>query len=465
MVAGLGLGIDGCGEAARLINALPWCDMNELRRLTGLLRHAGFRRLTGLRVLSQGGDAVVQVGMAAYILFSPQSQANAWAVAMVIALITVPFSVVGPFVSPILDRFWRQRIVIIADLTRVLMAAMIAVLVGTNHVTGGWQGVLLVSLITMLSLNRLQLAALTAGMPHTVARNEYLSASSIMPMIGPAAAMIGGLLAGAVRLLTGRLLTSGWVDGLIFLIAALMFTAGIVVSSRFGRDELGPVADQPRSSWAQVWSGLTLAGRELWRARPAFTGVMMVLGARIGYGVLMTAVIVLYRHHFGSPADLERVMLEMGGWFLLSGAGFALSGLVASPISAKIGVRATLLAMYLSASVVLAFPGALLNRPALLVTGFIVGLAFQSVKICGDTLVQAHISDEVRGRVVVIYDIINNLGLAIGAVIGALVLPADGHSVPTMIGLSVGFLVCAAAFWLTSRGQSASYDQGTARAR
>lgn len=438
--------------------------MSALRRLARLLRHPGFRRLTAVRVLSQSGDAVVQVGMAAYILFNPQSQANAWAVAAVIALITVPFSVVGPFVSPILDRFWRQRTVIVADLVRLGLAFGTAVLVGTGQVRGIWQVVLGVLLIVMLSLNRLQLAALTAGMPHTVEGDEYLEASSIMPMIGPSAGIIGGVLAGGVRLITGRTLTSGWVDGLVFLIAAVLFGCSILLSSRFARSALGPSGERHGSSLSAIWSGLTLAGRELWRARPAFTGVSMVLGARIGYGVLTTAVIVLYRHHFGQGAELERVMIEMGLWFVLSGAGFALSGLVATPVSGRIGVRATLLVTYLAAALVLVAPGALLTRPALMVTGFVVGLAFQSVKICGDTLVQAHIDDSVRGRVTVIYDIVNNLGLVIGAVLAALVLPANGYSVPVMVALSIAFVALAGLFWVSSRGQSESYDRGTVRA-
>ncbi|MGI5951290.1 MAG: MFS transporter [Brooklawnia sp.] len=438
--------------------------MNALRRLARLLRHAGFRRLTAVRVLSQGGDAVVQVGMTAYVLFSPQSQANAWAVAAVIALIAVPFSVVGPFVSPILDRFARQRVVIVADVVRVVLAVSIALLVGMGAVTGAWQGLLLVLLVVMLSLNRLQLAALGAGMPHTVEGDEYLEASSVMPMIGPSAAIIGGLLAGGIRLFSGRVLTSGWVDGLVFLLAAVLFAGAVALSSRFSRAALGPVRGQSRSSWADAISGLTLAGTALWRARPAFAGVMMVLGARVGYGVLMTMVVILYRHYFGSGASLERIMVEMGLWFIFSGAGFALSGLVASPVSGRIGVRRSLLSAYLVIAVVLVAPGALLVQPALLVTAFVSGLAMQTVKICGDTLVQAHVHDAVRGRVMVLYDIINNLGLVIGAVIAAVVLPADGHSLVTLFVLAAGFVLVAGLFWLASRGQSADYDLGTVRA-
>ncbi|MGL5248969.1 MAG: MFS transporter, partial [Brooklawnia sp.] len=190
--------------------------MDALRRLAQLLRHPAFRRLVAVRTLSQGGDAVVQVGMAAYILFSPQTQPNAWAIAAVIALVMLPFSVVGPFVSPILDRFPRQRIVVVCDLIRLVLAIASFVVVVSGGAAGSRQVLLFGLLLVILGLNRLQLAALGAGMPHTVAANEYLEAAAIMPMVGPISGMIGGLLAGGLRLASGRLLSPAWADSLVF---------------------------------------------------------------------------------------------------------------------------------------------------------------------------------------------------------------------------------------------------------
>ena len=435
--------------------------VDALRRLAQLLRHPAFRRLVAVRTLSQGGDAVVQVGMAAYILFSPQTQPNAWAIAAVIALVMLPFSVVGPFVSPILDRFPRQRIVVVCDLIRLVLAIASFVVVVSGGAAGSRQVLLFSLLLVILGLNRLQLAALGAGMPHTVAANEYLEAAAIMPMVGPISGMIGGLLAGGLRLASGRLLSPAWADSLVFALAAVMFAAAALVAARFGGHRLGPHAGEIRSTWADVWTGLSVGVRELWHARPAFVGVGMVFGARIGYGVLMTMVILLYRHYFGSDENLESVMVEMGVWFLVSGAGFALSGLVATPSAARLGVRLTLLGSLALAGLAQLIPAGALTRPALLGAGFLLGLFLQSVKICGDTLTQAHICDQVRGRVMVIYDIVNNLGLVVGAVVAAATLPADGNSWPTLVALAGWYFLLAAVFALLSRGQTASYNRGT----
>lgn len=437
--------------------------MDALRRLIRLMRHPGFRRLVMVRALSQGGDAIIQVGMASYILFNPQSQTNAWAIAAVIALIMLPFSVVGPFVSPILDRFSRQRIVVTCDLTRMVLALAMTALVVTGHVGLAWQTILLVLLLVTLGLNRLQIAALSAGMPLTVEPREYLDAAAVMPMLGPASGLAGGLLAGLARLASGRILPANWADGLVFMMASLLFITAALLASRFKHRQLGPAADAPVTSWAQVFSGLSVGGRELLGSRPALTGVLMVFSARVGYGLLMTAIIVLYRHHFGSDATAEQVMIEMGTWFVVSGAGFALSGLVTAPVAARIGVRRAMVASFGIAAVVQLMPGSLLNRPSLLVAGFILGLCLQAVKICTDTILQAHIADSVRGRVMVIYDIINNLGYVVGAFVAAALLPPDGRSVPVFVGLGLAFALLAVVLEVISRPDAASYDRGTVR--
>lgn len=458
--------VPGSGEPpdrpAAIDPDLRWVVMYTLRRLKRLLRHPGFRRLVIVRTFSQGGDAVVQVGMATYLLFSPQSQPNAWAVAAVIALVMLPFSVVGPFVSPILDRHDRRRVVVISDLTRMTLAAGMTVLVVTGRTGASWQALLMVLLLVALSLNRLQIAGLSAGMPLTVDDDEYLDAAALMPVLGPMSGIIGGAFAGLARLASGRLLATQWADGLVFLLASLLFTAAAGTALGFKRGQLGPAGGTTASTWAKVFAELADAVREIRRQVPAAVSMIMVFFARLGYGALMTAIIVLYRHYFGSDADLESVMVQMGSWFLVSGAGFALSGAVATPASGRIGVRRTLIAAFAVAAVVQLVPGSLLTRPSLLVSGFVLGLCLQSVKICADTVVQAHIVDELRGRVMVIYDIINNLGYVVGAVIAAALLPFDGHRVPFFVGLAILFAVCAAVFALVSSDKD-DYQKGTVR--
>ena len=86
------------------------------------------------------------------------------------------------------------------------------------------------------------------------------------------------------------------------------------------------------------------------------------------------------------------------------------------------------------------------------IAAFLLGLTAQNIKICVDTLVQAHVDDEFKGRVFVLYDMVFNVALVAAAVIGALILPVDGVSVPILVVLAAGYLLVAALFAYASRG-------------
>lgn len=68
-----------------------------------------------VRVLGQAGDGTLQVGMASYLLFSAQSQATAWAVAGVLAITLLPYTIIGPFVSTFLDTWSRRNVVLYSN--------------------------------------------------------------------------------------------------------------------------------------------------------------------------------------------------------------------------------------------------------------------------------------------------------------------------------------------------------------
>ena len=86
----------------------------------------------------------------------------------------------------------------------------------------------------------------------------------------------------------------------------------------------------------------------------------------------------------------------------------------------------------------------------LLVAGFLLGVTAQSIKLCVDTLVQAHVDDELKGRVFVLYDMVFNVALVLAAGIAAVILPADGRSV---LILAVLAALLSAARRALRRGQ------------
>ena len=99
-------------------------------------------------------------------------------------------------------------------------------------------------------------------------------------------------------------------------------------------------------------------------------------------------------------------------------------------------------------------PGRSSPRLPLLVAGFLLGVTAQSIKLCVDTLVQAHVDDEFKGRVFVIYDMIFNVALVVAAMIGAAILPADGVSVPIIVALAVAYLLLGVWFARSAAGSA-----------
>lgn len=426
-----------------------------------------FRRMVCIRFFGQGGDAIVQVAMASYVLFNPQSQASGPAIAAVLAITMLPFAFVGPFLSPVLDSHSRQRAAIVADSIRVLACAAMALAVAGGHTAGRGQILLMVLLLIALSLNRFQLAAMSAALPFTIESDEYVEAAGLMPVIGPASALIAGAIAGGTRLVLAGRWPANWADGLLFCLAGAYFVGAIAVSITVSRTQFGPLKRHRTQSASQILSGLIGASRHIASRLPASLTLTAVFVSRTIWGALIVVAILVNRHHFypgDEPAQQAKAMLGMGLWFGLAGVGSALCGALVTPLSHKIGIRKTVVLLLLGGAAAEIPPLVSFNLLTLVIGGFMLGLFSQSIKICTDTVVQTHVDDGYRGRVMVVYDILNNTAIVVGAVIAAFTLPAHGLSVPVVAGSGAAFAVMAIIFALASRNDPLTYDRGTKRA-
>ena len=94
-----------------------------------LLRDPKLSRLLRIRWSGQITDGIFQSALASFVLFSPERQASAVNAAVAFAVVLLPYSVVGPFVGTLLDRFSRQRAIFFANLTRSLTLVVIALLI------------------------------------------------------------------------------------------------------------------------------------------------------------------------------------------------------------------------------------------------------------------------------------------------------------------------------------------------
>jgi len=98
-----------------------------------LIRDAKLFRLLRVRWTGQLTDGIFQSALASFVLFSPERQASAVNAAVAFAVVLLPYSIVGPFVGTILDRFSRQRAIFFANITRALTLVVIAFLIFNNY--------------------------------------------------------------------------------------------------------------------------------------------------------------------------------------------------------------------------------------------------------------------------------------------------------------------------------------------
>lgn len=436
--------------------------MRVFSSVARLWRHEAFRRLLLLRIVTQTSDGCVQVGLASYVLFSPYQQPNGWSIAAVLALTLLPFSVLGPFVSTVLDRWSRRQILVITDSARVVFALTICAIVLSGDRSAPMQYALAGVALVALSANRFLLAAISAAMAHTVNPDEYLSANTVMPLVGPLGAVIGGGVVFGSRFILSKWLPVYEADAFAFLLAGAGFATSAFLASRFSRTALGPDHRHHHTA-ADVLRGLKAAIGHLAHHRPAALGLSMIGIQRVLWGIAMVGTILVYRNHFHTVSDVNAAMADLSIWALATGIGFFAASAVTPPMAARFGVRRWMIVLTLLSAIFQAFPGSVFQRVTLVAASFLLGVASQSIKICTDTLVQAHIEDSYKGRVFVLYDMIFNASMVVAAVIAAFVLPADGVSVPIFLGLAVAYLVLALAFTLVSRhlGATTTFDRGT----
>ena len=172
---------------------------------------------------------------------------------------------------------------------------------------------------------------------------------------------------------------------------------------------------------------------------------MLLVGAqRIVAGLVLVAAILLYRGTYAAPDDPSSGLAGLGLTVAAAGAGLLLAALVFPSVVTRTSLATAVGALLLGAAAVQAVFAAVGSEVWLVATAFALGLSGHALKIAADTLVQQQVSDDHRGRVFSIYDVVFNAGLTSAAVLGALTLPVDGDSPQTM-GLTAVALAGLAA--------------------
>ncbi|WP_424212802.1 MFS transporter [Streptomyces sp. BI20] len=405
--------------------------------LRALARLRDFRNLLGVRLLSQAADGVFQVALATYVVFSPEKQTSPGAIASAMAVLLLPYSLIGPFAGVLLDRWRRRQVFLHGNLLRAALACVTAVLI-VSHVPD-W--LFYASALCVTAVNRFVLAGLAASLPRVVPAERLVSANALSPTAGTLAATAGGGLAFLLPLLGAD--SGAWV----VLLGALLYLGAGLLSLRLAVDLLGP-DHGPEHRHPALVEGVALTARgmveglrHLAARRPAARALTAMTLMRFAYGALTVMLLMLCRYAWGDGGSDGLALL--GVVVGISGAGFLAAAIVTPAAVNRWGTGGWIARLAAAAAVLVPALGLFFAPGPILPAAFLLGLVTQGAKIATDSEVQFRVDDDYRGRVFSVYDVLFNVAFVGAAAVSALMLPVDGRSAVLVLFVAVIYAATA----------------------
>jgi MFS family permease len=428
--------------------------------LRELLREQWFPRLYATRLVSQTADGIFQASLASAVFFNPDNQTDPKQAAAGFVVLLLPYSLVGPFAGVFLDRWSRQRVLVVANLWRSVFIAATAVALATIGARGF---PFYVAALAALSVNRFYLAALSAALPHVVQRRQLVLANSVTTTSGTIATVIGLGVGLAIRGVTG----AGDDSNAVIAVTSIgVYVTAAVVATRMPRRLLGP-DDDPTPLTAAIRDtarGLAAGAAHVWERRAAGRALLAIAGSRVLFGLSTIGTLLLYRNYFHDDGVLRAGITGLGQVFAASAVGYVAAAVVTPAATARLGKPRWIVFAFALAGISQVATGAPFRMAPLLVGALVLGFAAQSAKICVDTIVQEEIDDDFRGRVFSFYDTAFNLTFVLAAVLAAFTMPISGKSYPVLFAIGAGYALIAGSYAVAQRGPDPSDPSVTERA-
>ncbi len=406
-----------------------------------LLGTRGFGRLLASRFAAQWGDGVFQAGLGGAVLFNPERHAAPMAVAAGLAVLLLPYSLVGPFTGALLDRWDRRRILVVTNLLRgvPIVAVALAVRVG---VAGAplYLGALLVT-----GLSRFALAGMSAGLPHVAPPRHLVQANALAATVGSAVTVMGGMCAIGLRGLIGPGNTgSAWVTAG----AVLGSLVAAVIAAGFDRGQLGPdsvdESDRgPERATHAVASGLRDGLAAAARVPSVAAGLVALVAHRLSFGIVTLVALLLYRNSFSSHGLLRAGLAGVCELLAAGAAGLLLAAVLTPLLVARFGRRRTVRGALLTAGLTIVTLGLPMIMLTMLAAAFVLSTAGQVVKLSLDATVQADVADNARGRVFALYDTLFNVSYVLAVAVAATEVPPTGRAPALLLLAAATYLLAA----------------------
>ena len=262
-------------------------SVREYFRLTR--ENPNFRKLWLAQIVSEIGDWFYTLAIYSLLL---ELTGRASSVALALVLQVLPQTFVGPLAGVINDRLSRRKVMIFADLTRmVIVAAMLFV----RSASTAWIIYPLLVLETVMA--SFFEPARNAIIPSITPEDDIIVANTLASTTWSFNLAIGSLLGGLVAVLLGRNAVF-ILNALSFLVSALLITRMSFVEEHLA--SLGPLRARELLDYSPIFDGLRYVGRNvkvfslvLLKAGICILGTAWVLFPILGQRVLVLPKAVL----------------------------------------------------------------------------------------------------------------------------------------------------------------------------
>ncbi len=414
--------------------------------LRSLLRVRGLRGLVGVRVLSSFGDGAFQGALASLVLFDPSSKTSPGQIAAAVSVLLLPYSIIGPFAGALLDRWSRRQVILWANLIRAVVISVLAVLLAIGIPTA----VLFLMALVVTGAGRFVGSGLSASLPHVIAEDSLVGANSLTTTVGSVATAVGGGYAIALKNLLGQ--SHAAAAGVTATVVLFYLAAALVVRG-FRSTALGPdETDEPPQPLLAVLQGFAAGFRHVVQRPSVGVNIAMVMLVRFCFGLATLIVLLLFRHHFthhhgifkAGTAGITEVLA-------LAALGVFLGAVATAPMVAWLRRTRYVVGLLCVAAAVVVVSGLQFSQPSTMIATFAIAFAYQSSKICADTVVQSDSDDAHIGRVFALYDTANNIFYVGGFVVGVALVPDDGLSPAAVLIIGALFVLTAVVYGVSMR--------------
>jgi hypothetical protein len=372
---------------------------------------SGLARLVELHFVTGCGDAALTVSLAGTIFAMPTSEARGQ-VAQFLLLTMAPFSVLAPFVGPLLDRFRSGRRWAIGT-TLAVRAFLCWVLAGAVTDGSPW---LFPAALGCLVASKAYGVSRSSSVPRVLPPGfSLVKANSRQALAGVAGLALGGGLAAAVSRIGPQ-----WSLRLAF----VLYVVGTILAIRLPQRVDSNVGEQyiedtvpigAQASRPRQGSPLTrLRARVAALPVTVQASISCAVGARLLTGFLTLFMAFLMRAH---PIPGHSGTLVLAMVIGAAGVGNATATLLGSALGRR---RPDLIVSVILMTDVLTAVGTALfySLGTLLTLGLVAGLSAQLVNLCNDAIIQRDIAEAVRTRVFAWSETVLQISWVVGGAIG-----------------------------------------------